>query len=723
MEKRLLKVDQILNRYPNNWTHFRAFDLDKSAYIDVTGKFEIISNNLIIEASGNINANKEYFEVTSYTIPLSKNPKTHFIFLNFLNLKGVGKKTIERILEDHPDFFNNCESFLSNPKEYPINHLNNEQSYELFFRLKKIDIRTYSIGIDLFGDFIVSKLGLKTLLPYIKSKKLKEIIDNPFLLEKHKGIGVKKCISLADSLNIPGDSPVRLRAYIVHILKKNESYGHTYIEEMALVGFLINDFGINDTRKVKNILAQMSLERIIYFDDDLRIISLFSTYKKECFIAENIKDRCSKRESRHQRLSLSLMADDFTKDLSLEVEQIKTIKSSVISPITIIRGEPGTGKTTTLKYLCDLLEKNNFSYHCCALSTKACEVLSHALKRPKKVSTIHKTFKVGISNLWKAREFKLDFLIIDETSMIDLNLIEMILKKTDMKTKIIFLGDDGQLSNIGGGNFFKDLQSFSLINTQTLKVNHRQVAKSSVPKLSHYISRGRIPSRDLLNSNDIELIENDSNEEIFLSTINRFLKFQRDNQECIIIVPGKRGELGSVSLNKKLNFLINEDEEKIYEGTPVIAKSHIEEFQIVRSQIFKVESIGKTYFTLCSGRSKYKLPVDYLGSFSLAYAITTNKSQGSQFSNVIIPLSVSQYALASKKSFKTSATRSREHLCLIGNYKAIYMYLNTSKDAKRDTLLPFLLGDKIIPNHDDLIANERIYAGFKYSSKGQGILI
>ena len=405
------------------------------------------------------------------------------------------------------------------------------------------------------------------------------------------------------------------------------------------------------------------------------------------------------------------------KNIDLSQDQIDAIELSVNNKVAIITGGPGTGKTTIIKAIIEIFERENIGYKLAAPTGRAAKRMEESTNR--EAQTIHRLlgFK-GIDNesYMEYNEENLietEALIIDEASMIDINLMDSLLRAVDNTIRIIFVGDIDQLPSVGPGNILGDMIKSGEIPLKKLNKIYRQKEDSNIVINAHRINKGIMP---IVNKEGggFYLLRTRSEEEslnIILDLVNRRLPNHYDlgKNDIQVLSPMKRGICGVDNLNEKLQEKLNpekntrkeiEYKETIFRVNDKVMQiknnynieySGKEEGQGVYNGDFgvirNIDNINESLEVIFDDEKIVRYEYNDLQELSLSYAITIHKSQGSEFPCVVIPLISGPYMLLTKNIIYTAITRAKKLVVLVGSEEILNKMISNNREINRNTSL------------------------------------
>ena len=554
-----------------------------------------------------------------------------------------------------------------------------------------------------------------------KGDTIYKIEYNVYNLLDELDISFPKIDILRHKLDIEDDDERRIKAGIYYSLK-NLTYktGNTYFTLEEIVIEASNLLHINIySEDVALYLDELRYLNKVKLDEDKYFLK--EIYDAEIYIKDKIKYLLSKEQNNYKKLDKYLVELEEENKIEYNVEQVNAIKKSLENNITIITGGPGTGKTTIIKGIVDLyskLNKYNFeetTKHLALLSPtgRASKKMSESTSYPS--STIHRFLKWSKDdNNFMVNENNPDFselIIIDEVSMIDIELFSSLLKGLTQNIKIILVGDYNQLPSVGPGNLLKDLIDSEVIDTISLEMIYRQSEDSYIPILAHDIKNNEVTEEFLETKDDYTFLKC-SKESIIKNLKNLSLKLVAkgyDYKNVQILAPMYAGINGIDNLNKELQDIYNPKDvtKKEIKIGDIIYRENDKILQLVNNpdeNVFNGD-IGTIIKILNENESESKkteiyvqydytcvkyLPKD-LVKIKHGFAISIHKSQGSEFDLVIMPICMSYHRMLYKKLIYTGITRAKKKLILIGETNAFLMSINNQNEIIRRTNLKNIL--------------------------------
>ncbi|MDR2737898.1 MAG: ATP-dependent RecD-like DNA helicase [Puniceicoccales bacterium] len=521
------------------------------------------------------------------------------------------------------------------------------------------------------------------------------------------GVGFKTADKIAKNIGIPMTHTSRIDAGIMHVLSQAEDDGHTCILRQHLL-------------KSTQILLELSRERI-----DARVENLIS-FGRLCALSDEIVQKSSmqKMENTIERCLRNILFDKSStlpsiwtemaidwvqkrESLAFAPEQIQAIESALTNKVSILTGGPGTGKTTILRSLVMILSAKKANVVLCAPTGRAAQRISETTG--KGAQTIHRLlqYKPGEHAFLhdEATPLKLDFLIIDEMSMVDTFLAASLVSALPTTAHVLFVGDTDQLPSVGPGNVLGDIIRSGKFHVTRLNKIFRQEACSEIVAVAHDIIRSEITypvsvrSFEAIDpSRDFHFMESETPEDCLekvMTLCRKYLPvwYNVDPIDDVqILVPVHRGSIGTESLNATFQDAFVPKEygapwTPFRVGDKVIQTKNNYEKNIFNGDLGRIMHLdGETHsVTVKFGAEIVTLGKLNLTDLGLAYAISIHKSQGSEFPIVVIALLRQHYVMLQRNLLYTAITRGRNKVFIVGDPKAYGIATQNRERARRLT--------------------------------------
>ena len=646
-------------------------------------------------------------------------------------IQGIGPVTAKKIVNKFgEDTLNILDNNIERLKEIEgIGKKKLIESYREQRELKNITIFLQTHGLSVNQCLkIYKKYG---------ASSVDTVKNNPYILcDEISGIGFKTSDKIARSLGIEIDSPFRIQSGIRYVINEFCANGHTFMPKDELIKEASNVLTVSGDIIEENI-KNAALDRKIKLEkvNDKEGVFTIPNYYCELGITNRI---------------LTLAISNF-QDISVDVEHLilqfekknnitfaESQKDAIISAfqngIEIITGGPGTGKTTIIKCIIEIFETCGLKVLLGAPTGRAAKRMSESTG--KEATTIHRMLDMGVFEkeesvfVTNAEEHSLeaDVVIIDEASMIDITLMNALLKSIKVGTRLIIVGDVDQLPSVGAGNVLNDFIESGFTKVVRLKEIFRQGKESMIVVNAHKINKGEMPKLNEKGT-DFFFIRNDIQEGILNTIIDlintRLPKFNSnwDKLKSIqVLVPMKKGVLGVTNLNERIQNVLNPKapykKEKEFrsmvfrEGdkvmqiknnyslkwTRIAGKGDHEGLGVFNGDMGFIESIdleGKKLSIIFDDERRVIYDFMYLDELDLAYAITIHKSQGSEFPVVIIPAYMGAPLLMNRNLLYTGITRAKEMVVVVGIPKALKYMVDNTRSMERYSSLNWRIKEVI----------------------------
>ena len=692
--------------YENNTGYvigiFKVSDTDSELLSDYigrsitfTGYFHELNNmDTYIFYGEKINHEKygEQFRVDSYERVKPEEKDSIIEFLTSGLFKGIGEKKAKSIVDvlgkdTLKVILENPSNLLLIPKitEKDINILHNklkeyESSYETIMYLSDLGFNTRD-----------------SMLIYNTYKsKTKSIIEEDIyrLILDINDITFKKIDLIALNSGVEKDSINRIKASIIYIMNEiSNTYGHSYYSYLELLNLIPRVLGISiiEDSFIYALNELVKDSRIVIVDDRYYLKDM---YEAETFIVKRFRMLNSKENKPIKKLKDNLSDLEKFFNIKYNEVQLEAIKKAIEKDFLIITGGPGTGKTTIIKAILELYrlinklsyEKLNEKIALLAPTGRAAKRMSEQAMFP--ASTIHRFLKwQKEQNRFQINEYNksnVEFVIIDEASMIDTYLMNSLLKGLSANCKIIIVGDDHQLPSVGPGDVLHDLIESNMLEVVKLRDEYRQDEGSNIITLAYDI-RNKTINENIFNIKEdltfIKCLDGD----VITNIIDIYNTYKDlDYHELQILVPMYKGLNGIDIINEKIQDLFNKKssnkkeikvgEVTFREGDKVIQLTNMPDENVYNGDIGIIHEIinskkKEIHIEYDSNIVKYT-PSNF-NNFRLAYSISIHKSQGSEFDVVIIPIVKGYNKMLYQKLIYTAVTRCKSKLYLVGDINAL----------------------------------------------------
>lgn len=569
------------------------------------------------------------------------------------------------------------------------------------------------IMLFLHGHNITTNLAVKIYKTY-GDQALEIVRSNPYRLEQDiYGVGFKTADKIARDLGLPVDHPSRIETGLVYALNESISEGHVFLPEPRLVDQAVELLDV-DPGLISPALDRLQLADRIQREmvvmgstgESTTAVYLKPYYVAEKGVAERLKALLAVSVPPRQG-QFQLESDD------LSSEQLAALEKTLQNPVGVLTGGPGTGKTTCLKALIRLLEGWGLRFALASPTGRAAKRLSEATGRP--ASTIHRLLGYSPINgfqYYEKKPLNIDFLVVDEASMLDLMLTHQLLRALKPGTQVLLVGDVDQLPSVGAGDVLREVIASGVVAVSRLTKIFRQSAGSEIIANAHRINQGHMPEFSPSKAGDFFLFTAENAEKaadwvVDLVSSRIPETFGLDSLADIqVLSPMYRGAAGVDALNHLLQERLNPpNTEKIEQnltgrtfrvGDKVMQIRNNYDKDVYNGDIGLLTGINRIDQTL-TVRMDGLREVDYgfseADELVLAYAVSVHKSQGSEFPVVVMPVLTQHYVMLQRNLLYTGVTRAAEKCILVGNNKAIRIAINNNTVSERFSGLKTRLKD------------------------------
>ena len=602
-------------------------------------------------------------------------------YLSNRNFQGIGPKNADTIAQ------NIGMTVIKYLHERNVNILEKKTSKKLSEAL----LGGWDLDYENSGfEILFSQIGFS----YTQKKFVKEEFGNKFFAEIHKDpymllqriprLSFDKIESIISIFGIEVSLDQKIVAATRHALMQSEAERGNTCGPLERVLLRTQEITKNDIETIQT--AINSHEHLFnnFKVQDKNFLETIEACERDndiaqqiCLIKDNFKPIKGKQFSANKNATNPLSE-----------EQVQAIQNSLEAGVSIITGGPGTGKTRIIEGLAQVLV-NGFrkTIRICAPTGRAAKRIAEnqALKKFQP-STIH-MLKAMIDS--SAKDIEFDTLIVDESSMIDINLFNDLVKMLPLGSQLILIGDVDQLPPVGAGQPFLDLIRSKKIVVSRLSKQFRQGSDSVIPKVARAINKGELIefSADFANSGfSFVEVEKGQVVEKIIEVVDFFTGNKNgsiDFDKTQILSPMRRYSSGLINLNSIMQKKYNPDGEKVFSkmegekeikfcaGDKVICTQNDYDIDVRNGDIgYVVNKVGKNIRVEFDGEMKlfHNNKIDYL---DLAYAITVHKSQGSEYPNVVMPIVDDHRIMLTRKLIYTAITRGKQNVCLIGSKRVL----------------------------------------------------
>lgn len=723
-------VETIVFNNPSNGYTVARLRKDKDI-ITIVGNLPLVGEGQSIRVGGQWVNHPEYgqqLKVESYTEIVPSSLEGIEKYLGSGLIEGIGpataKKLVEKfgmdtldIIEYNPEKLLEIEG-IGEKKAAAISAAYGEQR-----ELRNVMVFLQTYGITPGNSIKIYKKYGQNTINLVK--------ENPYRLTTDIfGIGFKTADRIAQRLGIESTSRYRLMAGIKYVLTEYSGNGHTYLPSEVLLEKCSKLLGVpEDLLEDATVSLALNKELVMEDMDGTTAVYLMPFYYSELGVSKRILEMLSS-SGNEIKVDLNEEIKKYERDSGMELapKQIDAIKCAIEKGAAIITGGPGTGKTTIIKCIISIMEKQGMNIALAAPTGRAAKRMTEATGRESR--TIHRLLEMGYSEDSENMVFlkddsdpiEADAVIVDEASMIDIILMNNLLKAIVPGTRFILVGDVDQLPSVGPGNVLRDLIDSGIIPVVRLTEIFRQSDESMIIVNAHRINKGEMP---YLNERGKDFFFFDARTqdnvlniilELVKSRIPKFKDMCSPEKYIQVLTPMRKGLCGVYNLNMRLQGILNppspdKDEKKVRE---YIFRTGDKVMQIKNNYNIEWKKIdgsadGHGVFNGDMGYIEYidneenVLSVIYdeekrvvynfidLDEIELAYAVTVHKSQGSEFPVVVIPSVWGPPMLMTRNLLYTAVTRAKEMVVIAGSRQVLGAMVSNNRISRRFSGLGYRL--------------------------------
>ena len=537
------------------------------------------------------------------------------------------------------------------------------------------------------------------------NESIDKVKENPFrLADDIWGIGFKTADSIAEKLGFGKCDYVRCRSGIMYTLNALADEGHVYAVEEQLIEKAIALLEA-DRDSITAALEQMLKNQDLILDEDAIYLPPF--YYAETGTANKLIKIANAPSSVAVNGDVDLELIGKRTGMQYDSVQAEAITSAMHSKVMILTGGPGTGKTTTTQGIIAAMQMAGMEVLLAAPTGRAAKRMTEATGIESK--TIHRLLEFKPPEGYQRNEenpLEGDALIVDEASMIDIVLMNSLLKAMPLGMRLILVGDIDQLPSVGAGNVLRDLIDSDRFQVVRLTRIFRQAQSSRIIMNAHRINRGRNPEIKNTADSDFFFLEEDDPEkaaDVIVDLVTRRLpgRYHVKPSSIQVLTPMQRGIVGAANLNQRLQEVLNQNEAclrrsgtifRLYDKVMQIKNNY--EKEVFNGDIGRIMSVNMEdrELTVRFDDRDIIYDVTELDELVHAYATTIHKAQGSEFPIVVMPVLMTHYVMLQRNLVYTGITRAKKLLVLVGSSKALDYAIRHVTVSERNTKLCERLG-------------------------------
>lgn len=682
-----------------------------------------VADGMNVELEGEYTEHPSYGRQFKAARFIEREPEDELAIERYLGsgaIKGVGAALAARIVRRFGK-----ETFTVIEKEperlAEIKGISERKAQEIGVQVEeKRSLRSAMLFLQQYG--ITLTLAVKIYHTY--GEEIYSILQkNPYrLADDIDGVGFRIADEIASKVGIRTDSDFRIRSGLLYCLQQGAGEGHTYLPQPLLVQRAAGLLGVGDEPLEQNIM-NLAIERRLVMKRQGEAVHVYaaSYYNMEANVAQMLKLLNISMDVSEKRVYESIRRIEKETKRELAEHQRQAVVSAAREGVLVITGGPGTGKTTTIDSIIRYFDLEGIDFMLAAPTGRAAKRMSETTGYEAR--TIHRMLELGgEENVGFGRDesnpLEADAVIIDEMSMVDLPLMNSLLKAINPGTRLILVGDVNQLPSVGPGRVLKDIIASKQVPVVRLTEIFRQAKESDIIVNAHRINRGEQVTLDNKSMDFFFLRRYDADKiinvtlQLILQKLPKFVDAQP--MDIQVLTPMKKGLLGVERLNQVLQRYLN---------PPDASKSEKERANGVFREGDKVMQMKNNYRLEWEVRSRYGISVDkglgvfngdmgiiriidsFAGSLTvefdegrmveypfgamdeleLAYAVTIHKSQGSEYPAVVMPLLTGPKMLFNRNLLYTGVTRARNCVTILGSSRTLQEMVDNNYQNRRYT--------------------------------------
>lgn len=722
-------VSAVIFRNDENGYGVVKLELDSGENVTAVGCLPYIAPGEMISAEGSWMTHAQHgrqFKIEQCSRLLPTSAEAIYEYLAGGTVRGVGPATAALIVDRFGD--KALDVLEMQPEKLAeIKGISSSKAKDISAGFKK------QAGVRRLTEFLCS-YGIQPIFAlrmfkFYGNSAIEVVHENPYILaSSHIGASFAEADSLALALGLDGDSLNRVCAAVVFELVHNSGNGHCFIPRGKLTMATSQLIGVAQE------LAEDAVDKLAETGEivcctvaGLDACYLTPLYEAETYTANRIKAMCRAKTESKVDITSIISRLEAANDIEYAPMQREAIALAARNRMLVITGGPGTGKTTILKAVLALYDELELETYLAAPTGRAAKRMSELCGM--EASTIHRMLGAKMSEdgetvvFGKDEEDKLacDALIIDECSMVDITLMHAILKALKSDCRILLVGDADQLPSVGPGNVFSDIIRSGVVPTVRLTEIFRQKADSRIVRNAHMINRGEHPDFNE-NSGDffrLRRMQGGSCVETIVELCKKRLpeNMKIPSNQIQVLSPSRKGETGTINLNKCLQAALNppdeKKKEKLFGETVFRAGDRVIQIKNNYDIAWK-DKLGKSGMGVYNGdigtiieidTASECLKVDYddkialygfemLNELEHAWALTVHKSQGSEYRAVILSLNPVAQLLLTRGVLYTAVTRAKELLIMVGDENVAHRMIDNHKQSRRYSALRIRLADE-----------------------------
>ena len=675
----------------------------------VVGTFSDLNLGETIEAWGEWTTHPSYgpqFRISSYRPVIPSSTEGIKRYLGSGLIKGLGEVTAQRIVDHFGD--ETLEIIEKHPGRLKeVDGLGPKRIRQIRSAWREHSALR-DVMIFLQGHGVNPGLSHKIYKRY-GADSVAVVRSDPYRLASDIwGVGFRTADQIAREVGIQPDDPKRLQAGLAYVVQKSTEQGHTFIEAVELVRSASEQLDV--TMELLDTALDESVSVGLLVREDERIaLPEYVDAEKEA--AERLMNL-----TKNAVVTITAESDDILIErvekrtgVTYAEHQREAILAALKTGVLVITGGPGTGKTTTTNAIVEEISESGAGLVLCAPTGRAAKRLSEVTGT--RASTIHRLlgYQPEVNGFQHNEETPLeaDVVLIDEASMVDTRLFVHVLRALKPGARLILVGDVDQLPSVGAGQVLRDVIDSGTVTVVRLSVVFRQASESRIITNAHRINQGEMPNLKNVHDGDFFFLDIEHPEEAaetIVDLVTRRLPERYDLdpvRDIQVLTPMYRGATGANALNARMQAVLTPEGDSISRGKheyrvgdKVIITRNNYTKMVYNGDIGRVADIdeeeGEVRLELdqSSGETTSAVYETHeMDEFTLAYAVSVHRSQGSEFPVAVLPVTTEHYLMLQRNVLYTAVTRARRMVVIVGSKKALAMAVNNSAVRQRNTWL------------------------------------
>lgn len=533
--------------------------------------------------------------------------------------------------------------------------------------------------------------------------------ENPYRLANDIwGIGFLTADRIAQNMGVERESKERIEAGILYVLTTaSTDEGHVFVGRDDLLNACAEALGV-DVELINTGVDQLVDQEDLICEEDRLYLPVLC--RSEQGVATRLHQLSQIERIETGDVDAEIDAIEQKNGVSFAPRQREALRTALTNSVMVLTGGPGTGKTTTVNGMISLFEARNKKVILAAPTGRAAKRMQEATG--KEAKTIHRLleFSPGAGFVRNAENpLEADAIIVDEISMVDVLLMNSLVRAIPISASVVLVGDTDQLPSVGPGSILKDVIESDVVSVVTLDEIFRQARSSRIVTNAHGINSGGMPDLENQREGDFFFLEVDDPEEV-ASTITDLCRSRLPRtygfdplEDIQVLSPMHRGDTGAQSLNERLQDALNPRGTELTrggiryrDGDKVMQIRNNYDKDVYNGDIGRIDAIDQTEQELRVRFGDRNASYEYgeLDELALAYAITIHKSQGSEFRAVVVPITTQHFVMLQRNLIYTAITRAKELVVVVGTKKAMGIAVKNNAVSMRNTTLVDRLRDK-----------------------------